>query len=200
MREERCAAHWAQERELLATCEEQLGRPDTHLTDEYLQLAVLFGIVTMFAPVFPMGCFFALVHALISRSSDGWKFLRVNRRLLPRPNHDGMVTETWLGIFEALAVLQVVVNVAVVLVAHPDDHSVAQLVIFEHGLLFFRAYLAWSIPDRPEWIVREERLFEQAVRREEMISDDPTAGPHDAYHRPTAGHDIQAAAMRRAGY
>lgn len=98
--------------------------------------------------------------------------------MAPRLNHDGMVTETWLGIFEALAVLQVVVNVVVVLVGHPDDHSVAQLVFFEHGLLFFRAYLAWSIPDRPEWLVREERLVEHAVRREEMISDEHTSGLH----------------------
>jgi len=149
-------------KELVAACELQLETEKVDLSFEYLQLAVLFALTNFFSAAFPLGPVLAFLHVFISRWSDGYKLLEVNRRILPGPEKE-VVSDAWLEIFEAISMGSVVANVAVLGVAD-SGWTPLQLVALEHGLLLFKAYLAWSIPDQPEWVVREEAAFEQLRR------------------------------------
>lgn len=159
------------EAKFLEALEEQYALPETDLSSEFLEMAVAFGSVTMFAAVFPMGGLLALCHCWYEMYSDSYKLFRLGRRLLPKPGHDEVVLETWMSIFEGLSVLSVVFNTALLALAWKDRVSLLTFVLIEHGLLFFKSYLSWSIPDCPEWVAREEMEVEQAVRvREASIA------------------------------
>eukprot|EP00746_Dinoflagellata_sp_MGD_P046341 gnl/MRDRNA2_/MRDRNA2_213944_c0_seq1.p1 gnl/MRDRNA2_/MRDRNA2_213944_c0~~gnl/MRDRNA2_/MRDRNA2_213944_c0_seq1.p1 ORF type:complete len:350 (+),score=73.77 gnl/MRDRNA2_/MRDRNA2_213944_c0_seq1:138-1052(+) len=118
----------------------------------------------MFATVFPLGGLLALLQCWSEMYNDSYKKLKVGRRGIPMPGFEEVVTETWLNIFEILSVLTVVFNIALLAMAWPGHVSVLTWVLIEHGVLIFKAYLAWSIPDCPEWVVREEIEVEHAIK------------------------------------
>jgi len=60
--------------------------------------------------------------------------------------------ETMIFVFETIGILSVMTSVALLHVAQPGLWSVFELLLLEHAVLFYKAYLAWSIPETPEWI------------------------------------------------
>jgi len=152
----------------------QLTLDKTDLCLEYQQLVVLFALTNSFAIAFPCGPMLAFLHSYISRRTDGYKFLMVN--MLSAPSAvDGVISDTWVEVLEALSVVSVICNVAVLAVSG-DRWTALSLAALEHVLLFFKAYLAWSVPDQPEWIRREDAVFQELSRynqrlREEKCSD-----------------------------
>jgi len=160
----------ALQKKFLAACESQYGAPETDLSAEYLQLAVQFAVATIFAVVFPLGSLFGVIPALTSKKSDLWKILKVNQRLLPQ-GADGIVRETWVDVFEALASISVAANVFLIVIGSGNSWSMSQLFLVEHVILFFKGYLSWSIPDTPEWIVKAEAAVSEI--EEEMEAKQP---------------------------
>eukprot|EP00440_Ansanella_granifera_P073719 gb/GFBE01079992.1/.p1 GENE.gb/GFBE01079992.1/~~gb/GFBE01079992.1/.p1 ORF type:complete len:764 (+),score=146.39 gb/GFBE01079992.1/:1-2292(+) len=153
----------------------QLRLDKTDLCAEYQQLVVLFALTNSFAIAFPLGPLLAFLHTMVTRQSDCYKFLLLNMRSAPSPA-DGVISDTWIDVLEALSLASVVCNVAVLAVSDVDSSwDPLALVILEHALLFFKAYLAWSVPDQPEWIRREDANFAELKRYNEMLVDEATA-------------------------
>merc|ERR1712079_631346 len=90
------------EESLAKACDEQFDLEKPDLNTEYLQLAVLFAAPTSFAVVFPLGPLFAFIHTFVSRSSDAFKLLTLNKRKAPR-NADIIIADTWIEIFDVIS-------------------------------------------------------------------------------------------------
>lgn len=147
----------------------QLALDKTDLCTEYQQLVVLFALTSSFAIAFPCGPLLALLHSYVSRRTDGYKFLMVNMLSAPSAA-DGVISDTWVEVLEALSIVSVVCNVAVLAVSG-SRWTALSLAVLEHALLIFKAYLAWSVPDQPEWIRREDAAFQELSRYNDRLKD-----------------------------
>mmetsp|Transcript_9226 Transcript_9226/g.20588 ORF Transcript_9226/g.20588 Transcript_9226/m.20588 type:complete len:777 (-) Transcript_9226:29-2359(-) len=136
---------------LLQRVDRELAKPKPSMFDEYVEMAVMFGVMCAYAPVLPLGPLLVLTHAVFESSSDMYKLCYSYQRLLPK-HSDEVEAETWIAIFDALSLLGVMISIALIGVAFPDAWTSRDLIIAEHALLIFKGYLAWSIPDVPEWI------------------------------------------------
>lgn len=119
---------------------------------EYLEIAVLFGYITLFAVAFPLSAMLALVLIMIEIQVDKLKILRLVRR----PNPMGAKNiGTWWWIFQTISVISLFTNSAVLCFTSPtfDDLDIARdniyitFAIFSGILLVFRVWLRAAIPD-----------------------------------------------------
>eukprot|EP00439_Symbiodinium_sp_Y106_P064107 s597_g10.t1 len=117
----------------------QLALDKTDLCTEYQQLVVLFALTSSFAIAFPCGPLLALLHSYVSRRTDGYKFLMVNMLSAPSAA-DGVISDTWVEVLEALSIVSVVCNVAVLAVSG-SRWTALSLAVLEHALLIFKASL-----------------------------------------------------------
>ena len=62
----------------------------THLTlfDEYLEMVIQYGFITLFVVAFPLGPLFAFLNNIIEIRIDAFKFLTQFRRPLPKKAQD----------------------------------------------------------------------------------------------------------------
>lgn len=67
--------------------------------DDFLELALQFGVVTMFAGAFPLVALFALVNNLVEIRSDSFKLACTMRRPVP---HRVASIGAWLNIFQVI--------------------------------------------------------------------------------------------------
>jgi hypothetical protein len=81
----------------------------THLTlfDEYLEMVIQYGFITLFVVAFPLGPLFAFLNNVIEIRIDAFKFLTQLRRPLPRKAKDIGI---WLSILSAISKLGVISN------------------------------------------------------------------------------------------
>jgi hypothetical protein len=146
--------------EIKTTLEKELEKQAQNLGEEYQQMAVLFAATTSFAVAFPLGPCLALIHCHISMRSDGWKFLKLARRA-PPTQVDAIVADTWVEMFEAISTVGLITNVCCLAVADSSLYTPLRLFTLEHVLLAFKFYLAWSIPDTPEWLERNVAMLKE---------------------------------------
>ncbi|XP_071958199.1 anoctamin-10-like [Antedon mediterranea] len=141
--------------------------------DDYLELFLQFGYISLFSAVYPLAACFALANNLIEIRSDAFKFCRVLQRPFSRPAGD---IGTWLIVFEIMSVLAVVTNCALIGMSPeiqellPQISLIKQVLIFvavEHLFLGAKAAIAILIPDLPEWLeielAKEEFQSKQAL-------------------------------------
>ncbi|CAM4777756.1 unnamed protein product [Rotaria magnacalcarata] len=83
----------------------------TTLLDEYLELAIQFGFVTLFVVAFPLAPLFALLNNLIGIRLDAWKFLSKFKRAIPFKASDIGI---WEDVIVCVSYLAVVTNAAVI--------------------------------------------------------------------------------------
>lgn len=76
--------------------------------DEYLEMVIQFGFITLFVTAFPLAPFFALANNVLEMRLDATKFLRHYRRPVPQRARDIGI---WAGILDALARISVTTNV-----------------------------------------------------------------------------------------
>ncbi|CAE7945884.1 ANO10 [Symbiodinium sp. KB8] len=108
----------------------QLALDKTDLCTEYQQLVVLFALTSSFA----------------AERSDGYKFLMVNMLSAPSAT-DGVISDTWVEVLEALSIVSVVCNVAVLAVSG-SRWTALSLAVLEHALLIFKASAIGTVPGR----------------------------------------------------
>ncbi|XP_008215745.1 anoctamin-5 isoform X1 [Nasonia vitripennis] len=77
------------------------------LYDEYLEMVIQFGFITLFVVAFPLAPFFALANNIFEMRLDATKFLRHYRRPVPRRARDIGI---WGRILDALARISVTTN------------------------------------------------------------------------------------------
>ena len=82
--------------------------PEYEQFDDYLEMVIEFGYITMFASSFPLGCALSFFCNLIELKSDLYKIIFVTQR--PTPVRSANIG-VWQGILQAQAFLAVLTNV-----------------------------------------------------------------------------------------
>jgi len=84
---------------------------DQGLFDEYLEMVIQFGFITLFVAAFPLGPLFALINNMIEIRVDAYKFVVLYRRSLAQKVQDIGI---WYPILESVVKLSVIVNAFVI--------------------------------------------------------------------------------------
>lgn len=101
---EKCDGQWCEDRKLNAL-------DAMALFNEYLEVIIQFGFVTLFVVAFPLAPFFALLSNVLELRWDAEKFLRYYRRSIPkRARNIGM----WHNVLNILARLSVLTNAFII--------------------------------------------------------------------------------------
>lgn len=132
--------------------------------DDYLELFLLFGYVSLFSCVYPLAAVLVVLNNLTEVYSDAFKMCQVFKRPFSDPAADIGV---WQLAFEAMSVIAVVTNCALIgmspqLKAYfPESETqlILWVVTMEHCILALKFILAFVIPDVPKQIqIKLERL------------------------------------------
>ncbi|XP_031798457.1 anoctamin-3 isoform X1 [Sarcophilus harrisii] len=98
------------------------------LIDEYLEMVLQFGFVTIFVAAFPLAPLLALMNNIIEIRLDAYKFVTQWRRPLPaRATNIGI----WYGILEGIGVLAVITNAFVIAIT--SDYIPRFVYAFRYG-------------------------------------------------------------------
>ena len=77
------------------------------LLDEYLEMAIQYGFVTLFVAAFPLAPMFALINNIVEIRLDAYKFITTTRRPLAQRAQD---IGAWYGILQAVTYISVATN------------------------------------------------------------------------------------------
>ncbi|XP_045150026.1 anoctamin-10-like [Echinops telfairi] len=125
--------------------------------DDYLELFLQFGYVSLFSCVYPLAAAFAVLNNFTEVNSDALKMCRVFKRPFSEPSASIGV---WQLAFETMSVISVVTNCALIGMSpqvnsvFPDSKVDLILIVIaiEHALLALKFVLAFAIPDKPHHI------------------------------------------------
>jgi len=130
--------------------------------DEYSEMVIQFGYITLFASAFPVAPVMALMNNVVEIRTDAFKLLTA----YSRPEYSGAQSiGTWYGILELLGVFAVITNCLLIgfsfapintLLSEDYFHVFAVIVVMEHIILFAKYVIAILIPDVPGWIKKEQ--------------------------------------------
>ncbi|XP_027872729.1 anoctamin-10 isoform X2 [Xiphophorus couchianus] len=147
--------------------------------DDYLELFLLFGYVSLFSCVYPLAAVLVVLNNVTEVYSDAFKMCHVFKRPFADPAANIGV---WQLAFETMSVIAVVTNCALIgmspQVKAYFPESETQLILWtvaiEHGLLAFKFILTFLIPDVPKHIqIKLARLeFEslEALKKKRQIN------------------------------
>uniref|UniRef100_A0A674PJ92 Anoctamin n=1 Tax=Takifugu rubripes TaxID=31033 RepID=A0A674PJ92_TAKRU len=153
--------------------------------DDYLELFLLFGYVSLFSCVYPLAAVLVVLNNITEVYSDAFKMCHVFKRPFSDPAANIGV---WQLAFEAMSVIAVVTNCALIGLSpqvkayFPDSEIqlILWIVAIEHLLLAFKFLLSFLIPDVPKHIqIRLARLeFEslEALKKKVRKLRRPAAG------------------------
>lgn len=145
--------------------------------DDYLELFLQFGYVSLFSCVYPLAAAFAVLNNFTEVNSDALKMCRVFKRPFSEPSASIGV---WQLAFETMSVISVVTNCALIGMSpqvnalFPESKADLILIVVavEHALLAVKFILAFAIPDKPRHIqMKLARLeFEslEALKQQQM--------------------------------
>ncbi|XP_047216782.1 anoctamin-10 [Girardinichthys multiradiatus] len=125
--------------------------------DDYLELFLLFGYVSLFSCVYPLAAVLVVLNNITEVYSDAFKMCHVFKRPFADPAANIGV---WQLAFETISVIAVVTNCALIGMSpqikayFPDSETqlILWTVTIEHGLLAFKFILTFLIPDVPKHI------------------------------------------------
>lgn len=146
--------------------------------DDYLELFLQFGYVSLFSCVYPLAAVFAVLNNVTEIYSDALKMCCVFKRPFSEPAANIGV---WQMAFETMGVISVVTNCALIGMSpqvnalFPDNKTELILIVaaVEHALLAIKFVMAFVIPDKPHEIrLKLARLeFEslEALKKKEQM-------------------------------
>ncbi|KQK09402.1 hypothetical protein BRADI_2g47780v3 [Brachypodium distachyon] len=125
------------------------------LFDDFLELALQFGMIMMFACAFPLiFCFAALNNATEIRA-DALKLLVMLKRPVPRA---AATIGAWLNIFQFLIVMAICTNCLLLVCLYDEEGKwriepgLAAILIMEHALLLIKFGFSHFVPEEPAWV------------------------------------------------
>merc|ERR1719410_1301200 len=140
--------------------------------DDYLEMFIQFGYVTLFSSAYPLAGLCALLNNMIEIRSDAFKLCFIHQRPFPeRVQNIGC----WQTAMEIMGVIGVIVNCALIGLSGPvhrmfPDMTPAQTVILiimlEHAMLVAKFLISAAIPDMPHAV--ETELARTEYRRREV--------------------------------
>ncbi|XP_052042875.1 anoctamin-10 isoform X4 [Apodemus sylvaticus] len=145
--------------------------------DDYLELFLQFGYVSLFSCVYPLAAAFAVLNNFTEVNSDALKMCRVFKRPFSEPSASIGV---WQLAFETMSVISVVTNCALIGMSpqvnavFPESKTDLVLIVVavEHALLALKFILAFAIPDKPRHIQQKLARLEfeslEALKQQQM--------------------------------
>lgn len=146
--------------------------------DDYLELFLLFGYVSLFSCVYPLAAVLVVLNNITEVYSDAFKMCRVFKRPFSDPASNIGV---WQLAFEAMSVIAVVTNCALIGMSpqvktyfnESEEHLIFWTVGVEHILLSFKFILTFLIPDIPKDIQTKLARLEfeslEALKKKKML-------------------------------
>ena len=152
--------------------EEWLPDYDKHgVFEDYNEIVLQFGFVTLFAANFPFIGVLAFANNLLEIRSDGFKLVNVMRRPGPAPAEN---IGTWYGVMELMSFAAVTTNCATIfLVSHLSESwdwewRILGLFVAEHAAFGLKLFYAIQVDDiEPQ--VQKKIDEEEAVRRKHHV-------------------------------
>jgi len=148
--------------------------------DEYSELVVQYGFITLFAASFPLAPAIALLNNVIEARADALKFLTAYNKPVYHGS-DGI--GGWQLVMEVMGVISVITNCLLIGYSYNGIHSLfgssveasyytlVTIVVIEHLLLFLKFVIAVAIPDVPpsvrKLIARQTYIQAQIVKKYE---------------------------------
>lgn len=129
--------------------------------EDYLEMCLQFGYVTLFSSAFPLAALFALLNNVIEIRSDAFKLCYTYQRPFGVRAEDSGI---WQGVLQVMALIAVVVNSALIgmggLVHRlapnlSDIHNLLLIIIFEHIILIVMASIQYTVSEVPHTIATE---------------------------------------------
>lgn len=106
---------------------------DQFLFDEYLEMVIQFGFVTLFVSAFPLAPLFALINNIVEIRLDAYKFTITSRKPLPERAKDiGM----WLPILDGISKAAVIVNAFIIAFTSDFIPKLVYLWVYDHDELY----------------------------------------------------------------
>ncbi|XP_021381563.2 anoctamin-10 isoform X2 [Lonchura striata] len=145
--------------------------------DDYLELFLQFGYVSLFSCVYPLAAVFAVLNNITEIYSDALKMCRVYKRPFAEPTANIGV---WQLAFETMSVISVVTNCVLIGMSpevdalFPDSKIdlVLTVALVEHLLLAIKFIMAFVIPDKPRDIQMKLAKLEfeslEALKQQQM--------------------------------
>jgi len=162
--------------------------------DEYSEMVIQYGYITLFASAFPLAPLMAVINNIIEIRTDAFKLLSSTRR----PDYKGASDiGVWYTVLEILGVLAVVTNCLLVgfsfnaisqnfTTVNPGLERFqvfAIIVCMEHAILFIKYVISTIVPDVPGDVAREiifhEFCKEQLLKKMTGVKEDPASGQDD---------------------
>jgi len=141
-----------------------------HTFDDYLEMTVQFGYVTLFASAYPLAAVFAILNNLVEIRSDAFKLVKTSQK----PNaHQAQNIGPWLQCLEAISILAIITNIFIIGFANSPAKGISAthiwvMVIVEHIVIGTRWLLSIMIPDIPAHIeekIQKQKWFEKQMAR-----------------------------------
>ncbi|XP_020265246.1 anoctamin-like protein Os01g0706700 isoform X1 [Asparagus officinalis] len=125
------------------------------LFDDFLELALQFGMIMMFACAFPLLFCFAALNNVTEIRTDALKLLVMLKRPIPRA---AATIGAWLNIFQFLIVMAICTNSILLICLYDQEGKwriepgLAAILIMEHLLLFIKFGFSHFVPEEPAWV------------------------------------------------
>ncbi|CAN0403176.1 unnamed protein product [Lampetra planeri] len=171
---------------------------------DYLEMFIQFGYVTLFSSTFPLTALFAFLNNLAEIRTDAFKLCTALQRPFgQRVKNIGM----WQNIMEAMGVIAIVVNCALISKGGhlerlfpwlPVNTSLLLVVALEHFALLIKYVIHMAIPDIPYWVL--ERMAQLEFQRREALKHQEMQEMVDQEHQdgdPLKEHTSQEALVKR---
>eukprot|EP00658_Telonema_sp_P-2_P037215 TRINITY_DN2678_c0_g1_i1.p1 TRINITY_DN2678_c0_g1~~TRINITY_DN2678_c0_g1_i1.p1 ORF type:complete len:272 (+),score=88.49 TRINITY_DN2678_c0_g1_i1:842-1657(+) len=173
--------------------------------DDYLEMVVQFGHVTLFVAAFPLSPLCALVNNLTEMRTDAFKLLSHCKRPIPESAVD---IGAWQTAVQAIAVVAVFTNVGTIVFTssaveevYPGIESSGKIVLFlvgEQLLLSCLWLVEVLVDDIPEDVQnrilakefrREQTLLTESTKQLSPVKSAPAASQHPAPTQPKVAGD-----------
>ncbi|PWA62962.1 Anoctamin/TMEM 16 [Artemisia annua] len=141
------------------------------LFDEFLELALQFGMIMMFACAFPPAFAFAALNNVTEIRADALKILAMYRRPVPRV---AATIGAWLNIFQFLIVVSICTNCILLVCLYDREGNwnispgLAAILIMEHALLLIKFGFSKIVPEEPDWV--KANRMKNATQAQNMCS------------------------------
>ena len=147
---------------------EEIERDDMEQFDDYMEMVVTFGYITMFASVFTLGATCIFIFILLETRSDLFKLEKTMKRPIPEKTHH---IGSWTVIIEIFCFLAVFSNIIITCYASDqidyllpwmkdlksnDSVSIFTIFILEHILLMTVFSLKVFLDHKPGWVLKFE--------------------------------------------
>ncbi|XP_044479470.1 anoctamin-like protein At1g73020 isoform X2 [Mangifera indica] len=125
------------------------------LFDDFLELALQFGMIMMFACAFPLAFAFTVVNNIMEIRTDALKLLSMLKRPVPRA---ATSIGAWINIFQFLIVMSICTNSALLVWLYDEEGKwkvepgLAGILIMEHILLLIKFGFSRLLPEEPAWV------------------------------------------------